>query len=105
VKTCSCGAAYNNDDWAELPIVGIQKLESEHPLELRNCRQCRSTMAVPYPRYCVHVTPKDGVPEQHLFDSPQDAVNAVFGFRREYRRDVVISCTSPTGSFVMGTIA
>jgi hypothetical protein len=46
-KRCNCcGASYSRDDWASLPLIGIQRDEYGAPeLELRNCA-CGSTLSI-----------------------------------------------------------
>lgn len=48
-KVCGCGAVYDATSWRALPYVGVQRLDDEPDLELRNC-VCGSTIAVPVPR-------------------------------------------------------
>lgn len=40
MKRCRCGATYTREEWGSLPLLGHQG-----DLELRNCSQCRSTLA------------------------------------------------------------
>ena len=44
-KRCSCGYTYTRYDWQRLQLVGVMRDEFE-ALELRNCSECSSTMAV-----------------------------------------------------------
>ena len=44
-KACGCGARYTATAWQALPLQGIQPLEGEPSLEMRNC-PCGSTLAV-----------------------------------------------------------
>jgi len=45
VVACSCGRVYTKDEWARLPLAGIQYLSWGEVLELRNC-SCTSTIAM-----------------------------------------------------------
>ena len=36
-KACGCGARYTEASWQALPLQGIQPLEGESSLEMRNC--------------------------------------------------------------------
>lgn len=48
-KSCSCGASYTPTEWATLPCRGEQASPDGDRRELRNCRRCGSTLAVPLP--------------------------------------------------------
>lgn len=41
-KRCSCGCQYSRSAWLALPLLGVGM-----GLQMRNCRVCGSTMAVP----------------------------------------------------------
>lgn len=45
MKTCSCGRSHSLASWRDLPYVGIQRVDGEPDLELRNCA-CGSTLAI-----------------------------------------------------------
>lgn len=46
VKRCSCKVEYTAASWAALKSLGIQECAGPR-LDLRNCPNCRSTMALP----------------------------------------------------------
>ena len=51
VKRCACGADYTSVSWNTLKLVSAQWPGAEWPsddplLELRNCQQCGSTIAI-----------------------------------------------------------
>lgn len=48
-KRCGCGRLYTAEAWQALPYVGVQRLDDEPDLELRNCA-CGSTLAIPVTR-------------------------------------------------------
>lgn len=43
-KLCGCGCAYSKAQWLELPLCGHQ--QGDELLEMRNCANCKSTLAV-----------------------------------------------------------
>ena len=48
-KTCSCGEKISEEQWEKLNYVGLQKVPADYglpDLELRNCGNCGSTLAV-----------------------------------------------------------
>jgi hypothetical protein len=51
-KVCSCGYKISEEEWETLRYVGLQKVPADYgipDLELRNCGNCGSTMAVAVP--------------------------------------------------------
>jgi len=45
-KACGCGIEYTEEEWKNLSLKGIQREEFQPDLELRQCRGCRSTIAI-----------------------------------------------------------
>ena len=51
-KKCTCGVNYTEDAWERLAYVGLQKVPEDYgmpDMELRNCSNCGSTMAIVVP--------------------------------------------------------
>ena len=51
-KKCSCGHDISEDEWETLHYVGVQKVPPDYglpDLELRNCPNCSSTIAIAVP--------------------------------------------------------
>ncbi len=51
-KKCSCGCVISEEAWEKLHYVGLQKVPPDYgmpDMELRNCENCGSTMAVVVP--------------------------------------------------------
>ena len=51
-KKCACGQSISEAEWDTLTYVGVQKVPREYgmpDLELRNCGNCGSTIAVALP--------------------------------------------------------
>lgn len=49
-KKCSCGVELSETDWESMKYVGIQRASAfgdYSDLELRNCANCMSTLAIP----------------------------------------------------------
>jgi len=51
IKQCRCGAVYDRNTWSELHLVGYQEVHEDEygpheRLQLRDCRDCHSTLAV-----------------------------------------------------------
>ncbi len=44
-KRCGCGRSYTAHEWRLLEIAGTM-VDDVESLELRNCRECKSTIAV-----------------------------------------------------------